>query len=361
MSLYLCVDCGGSKTSAVICDVVGKIVGSGLGGPSNFAYTTQEEFISSVTAAVSGALKKCLAVDSVNLPPTDVSPFAAAWFGVSGVDSPAAVAEITPALSALLKIPKGPRLLVANDIHLLAAPLRMHPDVSRAIAVISGTGSIAATFKETDGKFEELGRIGGWGWILGDEGGGFNVGREAIRQILLEHDRASVGGPQVPESKLTSQVLQRFGITDIMEILTIIHLPDPSSNKQLRPDSPAHVLMPKEKRLSSLSPLVFGAAFEYGDPLALRILRICANELASQIAVLLSSDTVNAPRAVKAYDSVICFGGSLVGIEGYRKLILDNLAQRGHVFRHVEFVGDAAAVGALGLAATARSLGNSHA
>lgn len=356
MSFYLCVDCGGSKTSAVICDGTGKIIGRGLGGPSNFAYLTKEEFISSVTIAVNNALKTCGSSSSdvsVTLPPTDVSPFAAAWFGVSGVDSPSAVAEITPAISALLKIPEGPHLSIANDIHLLAAPLRLYSDVSHAIAIISGTGSIAATFKESEGKFVELGRIGGWGWILGDEGGGFHVGREAIRQILLEHDAASTGGPQRPESELTTQVLKRFGITDIMEILPIIHLPDPSSNKQLSPDSPAYLFMPKEKRLSSLSPLVFNAAFEHGDQLALNILRTCAKELASQIVVLLHDGTSSAPRAVKASDTVICFGGSLVGIEAYRKLILDDLAQRGHIFRHVEFVQDPAGVGATGLASAA--------
>jgi len=356
MSLYLCVDCGGSKTSAAICDISGNIVGRGIGGPSNFAYLTPEEFISSVTVAVSNALKTCTSplTEPVKLPPVDASPFDAAWFGVSGVDSPSAVAELTPHISTLLKIPPGPRLVVTNDIHLLASPLRIHPDVSYAVTVIAGTGSIAATLKESDGKLQELGRTGGWGWMLGDEGGGFYLGREAIRQILLEHDKASIGGPQPPHSYLATQILQGFGITDIMEILPIIHLPDPSTNKHLGPDSPPHLLMPKEKRLSSLSPLVFDAAFEHGDPLALRILRTCASHLASYIALLLSDGSHEAPRAVKAQESLISFGGSLVGIEAYRKLILDDLEQRGHVFRYVEFVGDPAAAGAVGLATSAR-------
>ncbi|KAF5380548.1 hypothetical protein D9615_004709 [Tricholomella constricta] len=357
MSLYLCVDCGGSKTSAVICDVDGKVLGRALGGPSNFAYLTLDEFIAAVTEAISNALKTCTSTPSADpapLPPPGDSPFAAAWFGVSGVDSPAAVATITPALSTLLGIPAGPRLAVANDTHLLAAPVRLYPDVSHAVAVIGGTGSIAVTFRENGGTLEELGRIGGWGWILGDEGGGFSVGREAIRLILLEHDNATVSGKPL-QSTLTTQIMERFGIADIMEILTIIHLPDPAANKGLTPDSPAHLLIPREKRLSSLAPLVFKAAFEDRDELALRILRTCAGLLVETIIVLLGDGS---GRTVKAQDSVISFGGSLVGIEAYRKLILDDLAQRGHVFRYVEFVDDAAAVGATGLAAAARAFGN---
>ncbi|RDB25332.1 N-acetylmuramic acid/N-acetylglucosamine kinase [Hypsizygus marmoreus] len=363
MSLYLCADCGGSKTSVAICDTTGRILGRALGGPSNFAYLTLDDFISAVTEAVSNALKTCAAPPSdipIPLPPAGASPFAAAWFGVSGVDSPAAVAAITPALSTLLGIPEGPRLAVANDTHLLAAPVRMYPDVSHAVTVIGGTGSNVVTFRETEGSLQELGRIGGWGWILGDEGGGFHVGREAIRQIMLEHDKASIGGAPPLETILTGQIMEYFGIknSDVMEILPIIHLPDPSSNKNLSPDSPPHHHIPREKRLSSLSPLVFKAAFEHGDALALRILCTCASHLASQVAVLLSNGGDNAPRAVKAEESLISFGGSLVGIEGYRKLILDDLAERGHTFKYVEFVGDAAAVGAVSLAMVRRALDN---
>jgi len=346
MSLYLCVDCGGTKTSAVICNDDGSILGRAAGGPSNMTYLPLEAFLSSVADTVSNALK--VFDKSITLPPDGRSPFSAAWFGVSGADSPAAIAKITPSLSALLAIPAGPRLVITNDTHLLAAPVRMYPDVSHAVAVIAGTGSIAVSFVEKDGVIEELGRVGGWGWILGDEGGGFHVGRETIRQILMEEDKASIGALTSAESKLRDRVLERFGVKSVMGILGGVYLPDPLPNAStsLLPQD-----MTREKRLSSLCPLVFAAAFEDGDWLALRILGECACSLASQIAVLLAGPTDNSPRLVRAGESVISFGGSLVGVERYRKMILDDLAHHGHVFRRVEFIGDAAAVGAISLAA----------
>ncbi|TFK44868.1 hypothetical protein BDQ12DRAFT_39196 [Crucibulum laeve] len=354
MALYLCVDCGGTKTSAVITDAHGTIVGRAPGGPSNLTYLTLEAFIAAVTEAVGNALKMAFSShsqDPVALPPLGPSPFAAAWFGVSGADSPVAIANITPSLSTLLGIPIGPNLIVANDTHLLAAPVRTHPDVTTAVAVIAGTGSIAVSFKEADKKIEELGRVGGWGWVLGDEGGGFHVGREAIRQILMEEDQASVTAARPPASKLRDRVLQRFGVTNVMEILTGVYLPDPPPSVSVVKDTPTN-LMPREKRLSTLTPLVFAAAFEDNDPLALNILRACAAMLASQIAVLLGESTAVKPQLVKAEECVICFGGSLVGIKEYRTMVLDGLAQRGHIFRYVEFIDDAAAGGAIGLAAS---------
>jgi N-acetylglucosamine kinase-like BadF-type ATPase len=356
MSLYLCVDCGGSKTSAVICDINGKVLGSGRGGPSNYAYLTLDAFLSAVAITVNNALKACslTGIQVPGLPLKDTSPFAAAWFGVSGVDSPSAIASLTPPLAILLAIPEGPRLVVANDTHLLAAPVRLHPDISHAVTVIGGTGSITVSFRDVEGRLEELGRLGGWGWILGDEGGGFHVGREAIRGVLMEHDRSSVSGLPA-KSILKSRLLEHFGITDVMELLTIVHYSDPSPNTTFGSDSPRYLREPREQRLSSLSPLVFATAFDDGDLLALRILRECADHLASLVAVLLGNDSDTRSRLVRAQDSIITFGGSLVGVEKYRTMILDNLAEKGHVFRYVEFVNDAAVVGAIGLAAAART------
>ncbi|KAF9012480.1 hypothetical protein BDQ17DRAFT_1343983 [Cyathus striatus] len=354
MSLYLCVDCGGTKTSAVICDANGNIVGRAPGGPSNLTYLALEAYLSAVKEAVGNALRTTVSPPSaapIPLPPIGTSPFAAAWFGVSGADSPSAITSITPSLSQLLGIPIGPNLIVANDTHLLAAPVRMYSDVTNAVAVIAGTGSIAVSFKEEGNTIKELGRIGGWGWILGDEGGGFDVGREAIRQMLLENDRASVMSAPPKPSVLRERVLQRLGVNNVMEILTEVYSPDP--NPALTAEnaiSPRQ--MPREKRLSTLSPLVFTAAFDDGDELASSILKSCASMLVSEIALLLGEPTDEAPRLTLAQSSVISFGGSLVGIEKYRNLILDGLASRGHVFRRVEFINDAAAGGAIGLAAS---------
>ncbi|KAG1901051.1 uncharacterized protein F5891DRAFT_1031406 [Suillus fuscotomentosus] len=354
MSLFLCVDCGGSKTSAVITDRSGTILGRALGGPSNFAYMSASAFTDAVRVAVSNALKTCVSppsIDPIPLPP-NTEMFASAWFGISGVDSLAAVANASTALSALLGIPLGPRLVVANDTHLLAAPLRLHPDIKHAVAAIGGTGSCVVSFQhQPSGMLSELARTGGWGWILGDEGGGFHVGRETMRQMMYDTARSSLGMEPVLES------FGIHGVENAPEVLPVVHLPEPST-AEAAATVPSYLLVAREKRLSQLAPLVFEAAFKDKDPFALNVLKVCAEGLADQIAMLCREPGEGPnlkPRAVEANKAVLCFGGSLVGIEDYRALVREALAKKGHVFRYVEFVDDAAAVGAVGLASLGRT------
>ena len=369
MSLYLCVDCGGSKTSAVICSASGEIIGRALGGPSNLAYLSVDGFTQAVKDAVSKALSKTSVDPPVSLPPPEgTNLFASVWFGISGVDSPSAVASATDAISNLLGVPKGPKLVVANDTHLLAAPLRLHPDIYHAVTVICGTGSICVSFEQTsEGMLRELGRIGGWGWMLGDEGGGFHVGREAVRQLLIDSDEASLGGAEHPRSVLKKRILEHFRVESAMELLAVVHLPDPTPTAPNANTAAAttttHPIVVREKRLSELCPLVFTAAFKDEDAFALRILQLSSKAIAQQIHILLRSPSGSeyGPKSVVASESVICFGGSLVGIKEYRDMILgwlkDESLGGGHVFKYVEYVDDAARVGAEGLAAAAAGPG----
>jgi N-acetylglucosamine kinase-like BadF-type ATPase len=151
-------------------------------------------------------------------------------------------------------------------------------------------------------------------------------------------------------------VLEQFGINKVenaAEVLPVVHLPEPSLTAEASTSVPSYLLVAREKRLSQLAPLVFEAAFKDKDPFALNVLKNTAEGLADQIAMLCrepGEDPSVKPRALEAKEAVLCFGGSLVGIEDYRALVNEALAKKGHVFKYVEFVDDAAAVGVVGLA-----------
>ena len=356
-SLFLCVDCGGTKTAASIASKDGTIVGRGFGGPSNYTDIGLAKFVQSFGEAVIAAYTQAIG-PTANAPkielPLAEGALSAAWVGVSGIDSQEGVIALTGALAPLLSLPpKAPQLIVANDTHLLASPIRLHPDVRTAIVVIAGTGSNAAAFRSSDdGTLQELGRAGGWGFLLGDEGSGFFVGRETVREILTRADGAAISGKPVSPSILRDKVFAEFEITDPYDVFSVIYAPDPDPNATAKP---AKKILEKERkhRMASLTPFAFEAAFEHNDELALTVIRNSARLHANQIASLLKTpNTTSAPQhAAVAADSILCLGGTLVSKEPYRKVLAEELEKLGHKFRYTQYVENVTDLGAAGIAA----------
>jgi N-acetylglucosamine kinase-like BadF-type ATPase len=117
--------------------------------------------------------------------------------------------------------------------------------------IVSGTGSISYG-RNAAGV---AARSGGWGYVLGDEGSGYWIGRAALRAVLRAADQR--GKP----TALTRLLLQRFGVD--------------------RPQGLIH-----EVYHTNLKPSAIGAlaqcvhqAFSEGDEVAIGIVRGAANEL----------------------------------------------------------------------------------
>ncbi len=68
---------------------------------------------------------------------------------------------------------------VISDIELA---YRANFSKGEGILLYAGTGSVAFAINERNEPYQ----IGGWGYLLGDEGAGYWIGKEAIRHTLLE-------------------------------------------------------------------------------------------------------------------------------------------------------------------------------
>ncbi len=126
------------------------------------------------------------------------------------------------------------------------------------IALIAGTGSIAFG-RAADGRTK---RCGGWGYLLGDEGSGYSVGRSALSHALRDLECEAVWHP----NSLTEAVVSEFQVKSVTELTKAIYTSsDPRSF------------------IASLAPLVVTAA-EHGDKKAEAILDWAATELAELVA-----------------------------------------------------------------------------
>lgn len=131
------------------------------------------------------------------------------YAGAGGIDTH----DDAAALAALIEphVP-GAKITVVHDSRLLLAAGR----ASTGVAVIAGTGS-AAWGRNAEG---DEARAGGWGYLLGDEGSGYWLGREAVRYSLRRMNQG------LPVDQLTAALLESCGVEDPNRLISLFHSPD---------------------------------------------------------------------------------------------------------------------------------------
>jgi N-acetylglucosamine kinase-like BadF-type ATPase len=238
---FLGVDGGQSGTIAMIGDSAGKIAGWGSAGPWNRLGGSEAR------AKFLREMRHCLEQASTQAGLDAARPhFRSACLGMSGGPEDKA--------ALLNELLEAERLIVTHDARIaLAGATAGKPGV----VVIAGTGSIA--FGESAAG--ETARAGGWGYIFGDEGGGFDIVRQSLRAVLSEHEGWG------PRTALMPALLEAAGASDANDALHRFYTPD----------------WPRS-RIASLAPLVDRIA-EAGDPVATAIL----NNAAQHLAVLAAS------------------------------------------------------------------------
>jgi len=194
MRLYLGIDGGQSSTTALIGDETGRVLGVGRAGPSNHAAAGEgrRKFVAAITDSVNQAAASA-----------GVSPaFEAACLGLSGgPDDKEALAKETI---------HAERYLITHDAYIaLAGATGGEP----GIIAIAGTGSMVFG-RNAAGV---TARAGGWGYVFGDEGGAFDLVRQALRAILRNEEGWG------PPTALREALLQASGARDGNHLLHLLY------------------------------------------------------------------------------------------------------------------------------------------
>lgn len=158
MQTILGIDGGGSKTAFLLVDSQGHELARTETGPSNYTAIGRVRSAEAIRRGIS-ALPRT--------PDVIIGGFA----GAGGRDGAAHYRETLAALA-----PQS-RIGIGTDAH-----IAYHGALGErsGVVVIAGTGSILIG-RQPNGR---LFRSGGWGYLFGDEGGGFWIGREAVRTAL---------------------------------------------------------------------------------------------------------------------------------------------------------------------------------
>ncbi len=241
-SYVLGIDAGGTKTMCLLADGEGRVIAEARGAGANLQAVGEFE----VEKVLHDVMERAIGERAV-IP-------AAICLGMAGVDREGDAAVMR---TLMRRIGYKARIVIANDALIaLVAGVGHAPGV----VVIAGTGSIAYGRNAAN----EAARAGGWGYVLGDEGSGYWIGRHALRAVVRQADGRGRA------TALTPLVLAHFGAQRPSELVHAIY------DRQLRPSAIAAVARAVEQ-----------AAGE-GDATALDILSTGARELAACAASVVS-------------------------------------------------------------------------
>lgn len=195
------IDCGGTSSEALLTTKDGRVLGRGQGGPANYTVNGTSGVVGSTLEAIRGILEQS-GLDWATLRQQGVT----LALGVSGAGRDQEKERIRQVLES-----EGfAQVVVDHDavIALLGALSGMD-----GVVVIAGTGSIAY-----GSHGERSHRAGGWGYLLGDEGGASWIALRALQQVMWGYD-----GRVVQDQTLLEAVCAYFKISDPSQLVPVIY------------------------------------------------------------------------------------------------------------------------------------------
>jgi glucosamine kinase len=181
-SFVVGIDGGGTKTRALVADERGETVGEALGSAS--AVRPQE--IERSAGVIAGVVRDAMEAAAQS----DVRP-RVVCVGVAGVGRDPERQEL---LDMLTTHEIAEEVIVLTDLEIA---LEDAFGDGPGVLLIAGTGSSAVARGPTGASA----RCGGWGPIIGDEGGGAWIGRRALSVV------AAAADGREPETALTGAIL----------------------------------------------------------------------------------------------------------------------------------------------------------
>jgi glucosamine kinase len=266
------VDGGGTSTRVLVADERGKVLHRLQGDASAVKPGAEAESADVIAALVKDAV---IAADMGHLMPR------ALVVGVAGVGREAQKIALQQELE---------RHELAESITVLSDAEAAMEDAfadGPGILLIGGTGSIAWG-RSPVGTMQ---RCGGWGPLIGDEGGGAWLGRKALQVITAAHDGRE------PETALTGAILTALELDDVPSIIAWAAAATPGD-------------------MATLAPAVLSAA-AVGDLRANTIVTMAVEELGLHIRALARALFVDERAAIP----VALHGGLLAKGRPMRKLL----------------------------------------
>lgn len=237
---WIGIDGGGTKTSCIIGDEKGRLLTMSIGTTSNIQAVPHQRVRSTLLDLLDKVVKESQ---------SSIENIEAVSLCLAGADREYDKVVIR---EFFRDTPYEDIVTIKSDAQAALASGTWAED---GLLLIAGTGSIAyGISKELPSPI----RVGGWGYLLGDEGSGFYIGKRALSAVLKAFDNREL------KTALTTSILKHFDFQEEKELISLY-----------RDEN----IVPK---IANLSKYVFEAA-RNEDLIAISILKDATGELAKMV------------------------------------------------------------------------------
>ncbi|KAI5288520.1 hypothetical protein KEM54_005150 [Ascosphaera aggregata] len=350
---FLAIDGGGTNSSATIASSYGKTA-TGNAGPSNICYLEVAQCLRVIEDAVTRAIAEYASSNDLEqLRKENIDQYRSShsektfmpsewrfkkvWAGIAGVDQvhPRKKNELARRLEILFKVSlERKSLILTHDDLLLTSALHTEASLCTGLSVIAGTGTVCTAFKQqVDGEPVIIGRTGGWGPLIGDDGSAFGIGRQALRTVLsdIEGRQGEDRDVSIALMKpLEVEVLRALHCSSDEVLRTVLRGKDEKEEEEEEEEEEGgkEGKQTTKHRIATLAKCVTTLAFDVPtDKSDFRAMEILHASVASLVR-----DIIPLTRKKKTCDptqSILILGGRLMSVPGYRRLLLRALTESG--------------------------------
>jgi N-acetylglucosamine kinase-like BadF-type ATPase len=290
---FVGIEGGGTKSSIILSDENGTIISKAKGKATNPNVIGFETSAKNIVDSISSVCKKS------NCAWKEISSIT---IGTAGGGNSASQLHLKKELQKKIRDKKFfPLIRITSDAEITAEAALGNES---GIVLIAGTGSILLG-KKNEPRFTNhesqitsreprTFRIGGWGNILGDEGSGFAIARDGVKEVVNTFDRNNEVTP------LTKTALKFFSANNVYEL-------------------PSKIFNGK-KNLASFAPSVIELALK-NDSQSLFVVEFHCNALLQQLQLVCN----HFPNINKL--PLVLLGGLLENENFYSQMLKDNIEQ----------------------------------
>lgn len=261
MKYIIGIDGGGTKTTGILTTIDGECLAKVQTGPSNYHVIGVEQTHNVLNEIISQLL---IHIDDY---PLNIIHFCLGMAGLGRAEDKKVIGEICDEIGI------NNNRILTHDAHIaLIGGTGKH----EGVIVISGTGSIVYGIT----KDRKEARAGGWGYLLGDEGSGYDIAIKGLQAVTRAADKRE------SPTQLTDLILKKLGLNEPNDLIRWTH----AANRD---------------EIAQLAQVVFNAA-EIGDTKADEIIDYAVSELVCAVETVVMQLELTSPF------EVVYSGGNLL-------------------------------------------------